>query len=598
MVKHLGEKSVWRRFPVPSLMLLAGAVLSLLAWSSRDFWYWELWLAAAFVAALAGHLWARTQTSGAEGGSRAGSKWPHVAAVLAVLAVGIVCRPYLPRVMDGLFFIGGLAVLLPAAPFLGRRFSIEAMWRFMLRVLLAALICLGVWVVISAGLWLAAVSAAFLLRIDLKEVFPKLLVAAPWLGAFLALRLMPDDVMRAPGEADFSRGAVRLLLHFLNWVAAPLLLLHGAILNVYALGILITRELPRGGVGWMVGSFAFIGAIVWLLAQAPVLRGRGGRLLRWFVRGWWWLLAAPFVLLVIGVWRRISDYGVTPPRYLLAEMAIWTGLALLLWVWRGARASNRALVALAGALLLSGALAGPFSARGMSVRSQMGALRAMLAEKGLLNAQGRLSSPVPYGTWTKKEKERLRSIRDEIRSLDAEHVFEDLIGKRNMSGDRPIPSFLAAHLPEPETVRYDTRSNPFWKVPANMEISLGQISVSYPYDKSITPALRARVDQKGVLLLERMVAHEGRKAGDGAPEFAVVWKLTPQRLLRAKKAEDAKGKTSRGYYPEPLDFEMPDGGHVLVRSFKVNICSDAHLKEGYKGCGIHDISFNLALPRP
>ena len=41
------------------------------------------------------------------------------------------------------------------------------------------------------------------------------------------------------------------------------------------------------------------------------------------MRHWFWLTVAPLALLVIAVWRRVSDYGVTPDRYWLALIALW-----------------------------------------------------------------------------------------------------------------------------------------------------------------------------------------------------------------------------------------------------------------------------------
>ena len=624
MVRRLGPGNVLRRFPVSSALLLAGAALSVATHDAEDGWYWQLWLAAAFVAALAAQLRTRTQ---------AGPLRPHVAAALAALAVGalmgvqIATRAgvrwsHLLHWTDVAFLIGGLVVLFPATPFLGRRFSIEALWRFGLDVLLATLVCLGAWLFIGAGIGLAGGSVAFLFDLDMPQFVSALLLAAPWLGAFLALGLLPADAARKPEAIDLDHGAVRLLLRFLEWVAVPLLLVHGAILNLYALNILVHWELPRGGVGWMVGSFAFIGTLVWLLAQAPVLRGGGGRLLRGFVRGWWWLLLAPFGLLLTGVWRRIADYGVTPPRYLLAEMTLWTGGALLLWVWRGARASNRTLVTLAGALLLFAALAGPFSARNLSLHSQFTRLQTALAQKGLLDARGRLAQPVPAGTWNRQEWEQLGSIMGVLRSLDAEAAVTALV-RPALAEERPgsgadgsaakeasdtdrsdeetklhqaLTAVLALDRQPPGEDSLDFfASRPLTvEVPGDARLVMG-LRLSDGRSAEIPPDLRLRLGTDGVLYLEhRPEPAQPPQAED--PAETVVWRLTPARLTEAATAVAPQAGEPQRFIAgsAPLDISMTDGSRLLVNTFSVATCPNSE-RERPHTC-IRAIDLGLLLP--
>ncbi len=628
MMRRLGPRNVLRRFPVPSALLLAGAALSLMARDAEDGWYWQLWLAAAFATALAAQLRTRTQAGPGGGGNK-----PHVVAALAALAVGTLMAvqiatqaggrwPHLLHWTDVAFLIVGLVVLFPAAPFLGRRFSIEALWRFGLDVLLATLVCLGAWLFIGAGIGLAGGSVEFLFDLDFPKSMKRMLLAAPWLGAFLALGLLPDNAARKPEATGLDHGAVRLLLRFLEWVAVPLLLVHGAILNFYALNILAHWELPRGGVGWMVGSFAFIGTLVWLLSQAPVLRGGGGRLLRWFVRGWWWLLLAPFGLLLTGVWRRIADYGVTPPRYLLAEMALWTGGALLLWLWRGARASNRALVTLAGALLLTGALAGPFSARNLSLHSQMTRLQTALAQKGLLDARGRLARPVPADTWNRQEWEQLGSIMGVLRSLDAEMAVTALVrpalgadwnhdridedaAKETSDTDRDdreakLHQALMAALaldrqpPGEDSLDFFASRPRTLEVPAHARLVMG-IRLSDGRSAEIPPDLRLRLGADGVMYLEHEPEPAQPPQAEGSAE-TVVWRLTPARLTEAARAVAPQPGEPQQFIAgsAPLEIRMADGSRLLVDSFSVATCPDSEPERPH-AC-IRAIGMGLLLP--
>lgn len=618
-LKRLGPGNVLRRFPVPSALLLAGAVLSLaLAAATGDSeWYFSAWLALAFAAALATQLWARAQGGGES------AYGPHVAASLAALGVGGLMAlqlasgggtrwPYLLQTHDLAFLFLAVAALFPVAPFLGPRFSIEAQWRFGLDVLLATAVGMTAWLAFGVGLLLAAGSAQFLFDAKPEGVLTSALHVALWLAAFLALGVLPDDAARVADEEVLSHGAVRLLLRFLNWVAVPLLLVHGALLNIYALKILLERELPRGGVGWMVGSFAFFGTLVWLLGQVPALRGRGGKLLQLFVRGWWWLLAAPFVLLVIGVWRRIADYGLTPPRYLLAEMAAWTAFALALWLWRGARASNRALILLAGALLLFGALAGPFSARNTSVHSQMARLHAMLADKGLLDAKERLAKTVPPGAWRDEERARASSIVSELLQLNADERLLALAG----------PALDAGRLRE---VKDEDRAVRHGRLRPLLEEALGLRGPGSRWrwmfiaDLPLTTEVPAGMMLSGPYALGRPVLPVGRRWDGRVPGTRLhlalrdgevlltgprgdVWRLQANTLLGMARRAGAKRQElgvegARWIYARPVDIALPGGSRMVVKHFDLTECREQVPKNAQVSrCGISSIDFLLLLP--
>ncbi len=623
-----------QRFPVPSLLLFVGAALS----QGKDAAYWVFWGAAAFLAALIGQLWSQAQAERAGASLRPSI----VAALAAMIVVGLMVMqivtiggerwPYLLHMIDFGFLFVGLTVLLPVAPFLGRRFSIEVLWRFGLDVLLAMLACLGVSLVISAGLGLAGLSVEFLFDFDARNVLDKLFPVVPWFSAFLALGLLPDYVGHQSETTAFTYGVVDLLLRFLNWVVVPLLLVHGAILNLYALSILISWELPHGGVGWMVGSFVSIGTLVWLLVQVPVQSGEGGRFVRWFARGWWWLLIAPFGLLVIGVWWRITDYGVTPPRYLLAEMTIWTAFALVLWLWRGIRTSNRALLGVAVALFLFGALAGPFSARNLSLRSQLGLLRGALEKRGLLDKQGHLMRPVPKGIWDKDDWRHLNSIMDELfalagddavlalvrpvlkekqwRAIEDERRSKSLVSENN-------PLLWASYVRKPTKLHellsgvlalddYDSGQTNFFiatkplvlYVPAGMRLVMDVELLGGQQPVWIGSGLRLRKSGEGMLLLERLKGDASQPSAHGMVDnerMEVVWRLSPARLKKVAGARMTTRYNSKVATDSvPLDVTMMDGSHLLVKEFEVGSCLAQKKNKTYP-C-IKAIMLSMLLP--
>ena len=131
----------------------------------------------------------------------------------------------------------------------------------------------------------------------------------------------------------------------------------------------------------MVMAYLLIGAITLLLAYPS--RDTSGPLVRLFWRYWVWLAALPVLLLFIAVFRRIADYGVTEPRYLIALVGVWALILAGARILSGERFDLR-IVPGALSLLMLAASFGPGGAVGFSVMSQKEELAAILTEKGVL----------------------------------------------------------------------------------------------------------------------------------------------------------------------------------------------------------------------
>jgi hypothetical protein len=176
-----------------------------------------------------------------------------------------------------------------------------------------------------------------------------------------------------------------------NYVLAPMVIVYALILHAYAVKIALQGELPKGQIGAMVTIFALGGTGAWLIAWP--WRDAGTKLLRAFMRGWFWLTIVPAVLLVVAVWRRIADYGVTPDRYGLVLTAIWLAAVAAYLAIKRNRADMRAILGGIAVLLLIGA-AGPWGAYGLTNVSQFARLTALMRANGLLK-DGKVVLPAP-----------------------------------------------------------------------------------------------------------------------------------------------------------------------------------------------------------
>lgn len=153
---------------------------------------------------------------------------------------------------------------------------------------------------------------------------------APWLimvllGSVLFLDFLSDRLGKRP-----SAGHIGTVIA--NYIVTPALLIYTVILYIYAAKILLSWELPRGGVAIMVFVFCIVavllGAVQHLLARRIYDRFFGNLPL---------VTLPALVLFWVGVAQRIADYGLTELRvYLVACGAIMTiTMALLAWCKRG-----------------------------------------------------------------------------------------------------------------------------------------------------------------------------------------------------------------------------------------------------------------------
>ena len=301
--------------------------------------------------------------------------------------------------------LGGLLLLPTLAGHLGRGETNETFWLFNHRLWLAALLAGA-----GAGLLLVGILATiqtvdFLFGPGLPEELYKYVwtISLGFIAPVSFLALAPrsfSDRITKKEEGEFTFRATAALVKF---VLVPLLLVYTTILYAYAAKIVLAWELPKGTLASMVMAYLLVGAVTLVLAYPS--HDTSGPLVRLFWRYWVWLAALPVLLLFIAVFRRIADYGVTEPRYLIALVGVWALMLAVARIVSGERFDLR-IVPGALALLMLAASFGPGGAVGFSVMSQKEQLAEILSETGVL-ADGKIvpqaanAGPGLYGdqTW-------------------------------------------------------------------------------------------------------------------------------------------------------------------------------------------------------
>ena len=129
---------------------------------------------------------------------------------------------------------------------------------------------------------------------------------------------IPDKIKKHNNEIFYHKTLKILALYILT----PILAVYAIILYAYLFKIILTWELPNGWISWLVSILALGGLLVITLLY-PV-RVQGGNKAVAFLSRWLGLLILPLlVLMTIGIFRRIGDYGITINRCYILLLNLW-----------------------------------------------------------------------------------------------------------------------------------------------------------------------------------------------------------------------------------------------------------------------------------
>ena len=250
--------------------------------------------------------------------------------------------------------------------------------------------------VLFAGLTMALAGIDNLLGIDVDDV------AYTRVFFFLAfvfqtcffLAGVPDNYRRLEANEDYPSG----LRVFAQYVLLPLVSIYLVILTAYLVRVLVTTTWPSGWIGYLVSALAALGILSLLLTHPDRESGQH----RWidrYVRTFWIAILPSIAMLLMAVWQRITQYGITEPRYLLTALAIWlAGIALYYGL-----SHSRQIKVIPSSLAALGLIAylGPWSAYSVAERSQVNRLEGLLESYGVLAAGTLSPSPteIPEEDW-------------------------------------------------------------------------------------------------------------------------------------------------------------------------------------------------------
>jgi hypothetical protein len=303
-------------------------------------------------------------------------KWGlRLAAVLLCTGLYFLLNPYF--YLADVYRIGLLGfafhLLVAFAPFMGKG-NLNDFWQYnkslFLRILTAALYA----AVLYAGLAIALVAIDGLFNVKVGwQVYMRLfaVVSAGFMTIFF-LAGVPDNFEAPDKDESYPKG----LKIFTQYVLIPLMTIYLAILLVYEVKIIINWELPKGLVSTLILGYAVFG-ILSLLLIYPIREKEGNGWIKLFSRFFYVMMIPLVVLLLLAVWKRVGNYGITESRYILIILAIW--LSLITFYFLISKKQNIKIIPVSLCILALLATYGPQSAFSVSRYSQVARLKRLMA---------------------------------------------------------------------------------------------------------------------------------------------------------------------------------------------------------------------------
>ena len=272
----------------------------------------------------------------------------------------------------------GLHLLAAFVPFV-RAGELNGFWQYNRALFLRFLIGALYSVVLFGGLAIALVAIENLFALDIhEELYLDLWgVIAFGFQTWFFTAGVPKPLEALDELEDYPKG----LKLFSQYVLIPLVTVYLLILTAYLARILITTEWPSGWIGWLVSCVSVAGILSILLTH-PIRHRQENAWIVTYGR-WFWVVLIPAIgMLLMAVWKRIDQYGITEPRYFLLILTVW--LAAMAVLYGIVRSQNIKWLPATLCVLAFVTFLGPWSAYSVAETSQLSRLEGLLERNGML----------------------------------------------------------------------------------------------------------------------------------------------------------------------------------------------------------------------
>jgi len=252
-------------------------------------------------------------------------------------------------------------------------------WNFSRESIIEMLIAFVFSNVLFAGLSLAILSLDKLFNIQInKEIYSNLAVICYVIFApVYFLSNIPTESEKKKQEISFNK----IIKIFGLYILLPILAAYTLILYVYLFRIIIKWELPNGWVSTLVSVLGMAGFLI-ILILYPLRLIKGSKLADLFSRYFPVLLFPLLVLMSVGIFRRIGDYGLTINRCYVLILNLWLFLISIYLLLSQSKHVKWIVISFALVVFLSSA--GPWSVYHITRHSLTAQLEKQLNDAHLL----------------------------------------------------------------------------------------------------------------------------------------------------------------------------------------------------------------------
>jgi hypothetical protein len=364
------------------------------------------------------------------------------------------------HILRQLLIAVALHLFVAFAPYYGPG-EVNGFWHYNKTLLMRIIITLVYTVVLYAGLSLAlaALDNLFGMNVPGKRYAELWFIILGLFNTWSFLAGIPENLDQLEESTGYPKG----IKIFAQYILFPLVLVYLIILYAYMTKILISWNWPQGWVSRLILGFSTTG-IFSLLLLYPI-RDRAENIWIKTASRWFYVVMIPVVvMLLLALWRRISEYGVTEGRYIAMALGLWLGGIVVYFILSSTKSIKtipKSLCALA--LIIS---FGPWGAFRVSEKSQVHRLQEFLIKNHIL-VDGRIqkaSSPIPLDD-SRQISSILSYLHDihgynRIQPWFVESLKEDSLGVRL----RPKEPALVAQLMGVEYIKvwYSATGNDIW----------------------------------------------------------------------------------------------------------------------------------------
>lgn len=273
--------------------------------------------------------------------------------------------------------------------------------------------------VIYSGLAIAlvAVDQLFEIHIDGKLYIYIFFIIAFLYHPFFFLSGYPIFSLKTEDKVEW----IKSLKVLVNYILIPMSMLYFVILYAFGFKILANWQLPHGWVSSLVLGFSGVGIFSFLL-NFKLADLYENKLSRFYKKYFYYGLLPLVFLLFVAIYRRLSDYGFTPPRYFVLITGFWLFAICVYFIISKKDNIKWIPLSLMGFLIIG--TMSPIDAFETTVRNQKHRIQSRL-ETFQLMEDGRMKSDL--SSLSGEDKERIKDMIREIKSIGALEDLSDLV---------------------------------------------------------------------------------------------------------------------------------------------------------------------------